>query len=271
MNTVQNILVPCDFSKPALEGLYFAVELAALTSGSITVLSVISPQQQKDEPFVTAAFTRNFEDILTKFAPPVKVRHLIRSGKFVPTITDFIAEEAVDTVVIGTRGSRGWEGAFMGSNVEKLVRASPVPVFAIKGPTHLRHVKNVVFPCDLVLSDQYGISRLKALQEALGARLHLLRIDTSGTHDPRLLAERMHEYARFHGFSKFTVNVVTAPDEKDGILHFAREIGADMIAMTTHGTTDLNHLFMASIAADVVNHAHLLTWTCVQQPVARLV
>ncbi|MCU7375739.1 universal stress protein [Paucibacter sp. O1-1] len=49
-----------------------------------------------------------------------------------------------------------------------------------------------------------------------------------------------------------------------------KEIDADMIAMTTHGSRDLGHLYTFSVAADVVNHAHLLTWTCAQQSVSQL-
>lgn len=264
---MQRILVPCDFSAPAREGLHFAAELAAATSAAIIVLSVISPQQRKDEPLVSEGLRENFENILIEMPEPVKIFHQIRYGKLVPLVMEMIAELGIGQVVIGTRGSRGWEGVFMGSNVEKIVKTSPVPVFAVKHQTHLYDVHNIVFPCDLILSDHFGMSRLKKLQTELRARLHLLHVDTSGVGNHEILSERIREFAHFHGLSKYTVNIIANPDEKEGILHFARATGADMIAMTTHGAIDLNHLYMSSIAADVVNHAYLLTWTCIQQPV----
>jgi len=62
--------------------------------------------------------------------------------------------------------------------------------------------------------------------------------------------------------SNFAVYSRNALDIKDGIIDFAREINADMIAMATHGNRGLNHLYAQSIAADVVNHANFLLWTC---------
>jgi nucleotide-binding universal stress UspA family protein len=182
-----------------------------------------------------------------------------------------ITEHAIDLVVVGTRGSRGWQGIFMGSNVEKVVRTSPVPVFAARQLTHLRDIKNIIFPCDLIHADHYGLDQLKKLQVQLGARLHLLRVDTTGHADHEMLTEEIKNYARFHGLSKYSAHVIASPDEKDGILQFAKETGADMIAMTTRGASDLNHLYNFSVAADVVNHSHLLTWTCLQQGMSQYV
>ena len=80
---------------------------------------------------------------------------------------------------MGTLGSRGWENTFIGSNVEKILRRSFVPVFAVNRESHLRNLKSIVFPCDLVLTDYYGMDQLKQLQALLNARLHLPRVDTT--------------------------------------------------------------------------------------------
>ena len=48
-------------------------------------------------------------------------------------------------------------------------------------------------------------------------------------------------------------------------LHQFREcedIGADMIALATHGRTGIMHLLSGSIAEDIVNHAKRPVWTC---------
>jgi nucleotide-binding universal stress UspA family protein len=41
----------------------------------------------------------------------------------------------------------------------------------------------------------------------------------------------------------------------DVILHFAREIPADLVVMGTHGRTGLNRVLMGSVAEQVVRHA----------------
>lgn len=265
---MQKILVPCDFSVPALLGLEFAVELAQATPSTVIVLSAVSQQLADEDPLISERFKEYFENFVVGVSEPVHIVQQIRLGRFLQTVLDVVAEESVDLIVMGTRGSRGWENTFIGSNVEKILRRSPVPVFAVNRESHLRNLKSIVFPCDFVLTDYYGMDQLKKLQALLNARLHLLRVDTALGIDKQILMQKVRNYAAFHGLNNFNVHIVKDTDEKEGILHFAKEIDADMIAMTTHGSANAAHMYRFSVSADVVNHAHVLTWTCVQQTAA---
>ncbi|WP_439585611.1 universal stress protein [Dyadobacter bucti] len=265
---MQKILVPCDFSVSARRGLEFAVEIAQATSGVVIVLSAISQQQVDENAIVSERYKAEFENFVVKISQPINIIHTIRIGRLLPAVLDLITEESVDLIVMGTRGSRGWESTFIGSNVEKILRRSPVPVFAVNQQSHLKNLRNIVFPCDLVLGNNYGTGQLKKLQALLNARLHLLRVDTTLGINKLILMQELKDYAAFHGLTNFTINIVKDTDEKDGILHFAKEINADMIAMTTHGSMDAAHMYGFSVSADVANHAHLLTWTCVQHSLA---
>jgi nucleotide-binding universal stress UspA family protein len=62
-------------------------------------------------------------------------------------------------------------------------------------------------------------------------------------------------------FKNFKIHVYNDIDEQEGTLNFANEVGADMIAMGTHGRRGLAHLFTGSIAEDVVNHVQCPMWT----------
>ena len=56
-----------------------------------------------------------------------------------------------------------------------------------------------------------------------------------------------------HELENYTVNIYNDVVEEDGIIYFARDIDADMIALSTHGRSGLMHLLSGSIAEDVVN------------------
>lgn len=43
--------------------------------------------------------------------------------------------------------------------------------------------------------------------------------------------------------------------EEEGIIHFAKNINADLIALSTHGRTGLAHVLAGSIAEDPANHS----------------
>jgi nucleotide-binding universal stress UspA family protein len=65
-----------------------------------------------------------------------------------------------------------------------------------------------------------------------------------------------------HGLENYTMEIYNESTEEDGIIYFAEDIDADMIALATHGRTGLKHLLSGSIAEDVVNHAQRPVWTC---------
>ena len=44
---------------------------------------------------------------------------------------------------------------------------------------------------------------------------------------------------------------------EDGVLNFALKMGADIIAIPTHGRKGLAHFFEGSVGEDIVNHATL--------------
>ena len=72
---------------------------------------------------------------------------------------------------------------------------------------------------------------------------------------------KIEAFVANHGFTNTQVVIYNSTSEEDGIIEYAEEINADMIAMATHGRTGFMHLLSGSIAEDVVNHAKRPVWT----------
>ncbi len=258
MSYQQKILVPCDYSELSLHAVLFAYGLASNPQSEVFVLSVISDEQQ--EASQRDLYKAEFAAVKgSGLLEGVTVRQLIQTGKLVEEVLKTIDERQITLLVVGTRGSRGWDGVFAGSYAGKLVRASPVPVFSIKQPARPQQVRDIVFPCDFGECSPAFIYAMKKMQAAFAGRLHLLRVIT-GKEDEKKLIDAMQDFARNHSLERYSLNVRADESEEKGIIRFATEIGADMIAMTTH-SRDLSHLYLTSIAANVVNHSRLVTWT----------
>jgi hypothetical protein len=73
----------------------------------------------------------------------------------------------------------------------------------------------------------------------------------------------MEEFARHYKLTQYTRNTRNDFNEPDGIINFAHEVKADMIAMGTNGRRGVAHLFMGSVAEDVVNRVDCPIWTYV--------
>jgi len=263
---MKKILVPCDFSSCCDNAVGFAIELAAKCNGEVIIITVVKLPEQisgnKDLDMAKKQAITGFAKIENTYTSPVKIRQEIIFGKTLPEILACISRERIDLVIMGTKGSRGWQQTFMGSTTEKVVRTSPVPVFSIKSNTALGSIRNIVLPSDLRHYPSEFIENVKCLRKIFHARLHLLWINKDAKVGNESLKLKLQEHAAHYDLDDITCSVRFNEDETEGIINFARETNADMIAMATHGNLDMGHLFTTSVAADVMNHTSLPTWTC---------
>ena len=184
-------------------------------------------------------------------------------GNTFGSISNRISKKKIDLVVMGTKGSSGVDELLIGSNAEKVVRNADCPVIAIKAKTNADKIKNIVFATDLGGKQEKLVKKVKAMQEAFGAKLHILRVNTPGNFEnERAIKRRMEEFTKENKLSNVTHNIYSDVLEDDGIMYFAESIKADMIAIGTHGRHGFMHILAGSIAEDLVNHAKRPVWTC---------
>jgi nucleotide-binding universal stress UspA family protein len=273
---MKKILVPCDFSKPAINAYRFALDVAQQSKGTVHLLNIIElpimhdtvlmpvlnfeQQLLKDLRENAAA---HFKKITEKYSTEgVKVIIETKFGAVSRMIQDYITDNAIDLVIMGSHGTSGLREIFLGSNAEKMVRNSPVPVLVIKdyfkGP-----IKNIVFPNTLDTENQEDlVMKVKALQNFFKAHLHIVWVNTpvNFTSD-NITKERLQQFAKRFMLKDFTVSVFNSTEEEKGILQFANIVKGDLIAMGTHGRKGIAHLVNGSLAEDVVNHNKGLVWT----------
>jgi nucleotide-binding universal stress UspA family protein len=192
----------------------------------------------------------------------IKIVFVVQFGAVSRMIQDYIIKESMDLVLMGSQGASGVRELFVGSNAEKIVRNSPVPVLVMKdyykGP-----VKSIVFPNTLETETQEDLTmKVKALQAFFKARLHIVFINTplNFTSD-KVTQDRLEAFAKRYMLKDYTINIYNQTDEEKGIVEFAKSVKGDLIAMGTHSRKGVSHLLNGSLAEDVVNHYKGLVWT----------
>ena len=278
---MKKILVPFDFSSAAQEAYKFALNIAAASSGEVMVLKVtelpviygngmpgqpyayVDPVSYLDQS--TKESGRKFEEMKHSFGKPkVPVFFSVEPGDVADTILRMIKEKEIDLVVMGTSGTTGINEFFVGSNTEKIVRISPVPVFAVHKAHPLFHIKKILFPTNFDLNQSELIGKIKALQSFFKAKLYPLYVLTPSSHfSEKEAMTNLENYAKFYSLQDYELNIQIQDDERKGILTFASGLKHAIIAMATHGHKGITHLLMGSVAEDVVNHAQEEVWTYV--------
>ena len=274
-NFMKKILVPCDFSSTAIQAFRFACEIATVSKGEVFLLNVIElpsmhnsllvPIQAYENTFlkeVKSKAHRNFEKMKEKWGKKVNVNFFVEHGSVTEGIERFVSKKRVDLVVMGTHGSSGIKEYTVGSNAEKIVRFTKVPVIAIKKAVSASSLKNIVFPTNLKAVNKDLLNSVKALQSFFKARLHILYVNVPSNFIPDHLTEnRLIEFAKQNEFKNCSIHIYNDIDEESGIINFSAKFKNKIIAMSTHGRRGINHLMNGSIAEDVVNHSDCPIWT----------
>ncbi|MBT1686470.1 universal stress protein [Dawidia soli] len=274
---MKKILVPYDFSKTAAHAYRFALDVAARAKGAtVHILHVIELPVMHDsvlmpvldfETQLLKELREKAEKQLTAMVDKhphedVKVVQHVHFGAVLKSIREYAHEQAIDLIVAGSHGASGVRELFIGSNAEKIVRFSSVPVLIVK-EYYKGAIKNIVFPNTLDTEGQDElVKRVKALQRFFHADLHIVWINTpyNFASDTETYA-RLHDFVKKYGIRNYTVHVFNHNDEEQGILEFARTVGGNLIAMGTRGRKGVAHFFNGSVAEDVVNHSSHPVWT----------
>lgn len=274
---MKKILVPCDFSPSSKSAYQYAVHLAEKSHGEVLVLHSIilpamyDPVYMGDAPLAyNASFLAEMEEnIKVKFEAmkqaagntKIPVHLKITQGNIVSALRQQHEQNQIDLVVMGTKGSSGLEEVFIGSNTEKAIRHSSVPVLAIRENNAIKPVTNILFASTLPLDQPDFMDKVKALQQFFDATLHVLLINTPlnfrKNKDAKALFER---FVAVYRLNNYVFHFQSYKHEESGILEFASESNADLIVMATHARKGIGHFLNGSITEDVVNHINFPVW-----------
>tara|TARA_Y100001972_G_scaffold128859_1_gene192215 strand:+ start:3345 stop:4193 length:849 start_codon:yes stop_codon:yes gene_type:complete len=268
---MKKILVPTDCSDLSGYALTLADKLAKQSGAEIYALRVVPTpanavfNQQGElvegEDFDVEATMAEQEQAHLKISDWIKKSGLsatpvVKAGNLTDQILHCVKREEIDLVVMGTHGLTGFRELIADSVTGHVVRQSSVPVLSLKCDRSDLEIKNIVFASSFEGKRPATISFIKTLQEAFGAKLHLLRINTPGHFKTsRQLQELMQAFVKQNELSQVEHHIYCDKDVESGILHFTEDNNMDMISIEVEPDR-LAKLFHKHISSALVHHAY---------------
>ncbi len=266
---MKRIIVPTDFSPLAENALEVAATLAKKHGADIFVLHMLELSQamissaegyyQEHTMFLLKVAEKRLQEFLDKpYLKGVKVTPVIKHFKVFGELDEVSAKHGANLVVMGSHGADGLKEIFVGSNAEKVVRNSDIPVLVIKGEMKDFNPKHFVFACDFRKDNLEAFKKARDFAAMLDLDFQPVYINTPG--DEFLSTEDAYE--RISAFLKdakagLEVEIYNDYSVEQGVLNYAGNSNADLIGIPTHGRKGLSHFFMGSIGEDIANHARI--------------
>lgn len=213
-------------------------------------------------------------------ADGVTVRPAVLEGRVVDELADHAAAVEADLIVMTTHGRSGASRLWLGSVADGLVRHTHIPILMLRasesageaaGSDALAHILVPLDGSDLA---EHILDPAVALARATGARVTLAHVVSSnaalGTRLVPVLPDdivRIREQAQAYlteiaaGLTADGMKVETKVVEGDStaatITDLANEVGADLIALATHGYGGMRRAVLGSVADKVLRSSPL--------------
>ena len=268
---MKKILVPTDFSKYSENALNVAAMIAKQENAEILVLHMLglthsglnksTSSEALEAIYHIKLAEKEFENFLDKdYLKGLVVKEKVESSISFIDLNKVVSENDIDLIVMGSHGVSGLEEAFVGSNTEKVVRTSEVPVLVIKNSMKDFKLKEVVIACDFKVESINTYRSALKLFNSFNSNIHLLYVNLpyrfTTTSQMKANATEFISLADSGDMTNLE-KVVFYNDSsvEEGIRNYCESMNADIVVIPTHGRRGLAHFFNGSVGEDLANHA----------------
>jgi len=243
------ILVPVGFSEQSLAALKQACLIAKIKKSEVIILSVIEEQSKIsglliDNPFeeIRSKVKDKLDEISelhsSKFS--VKVDSVVASGKIYEQIVDVSSMINANLIVMGTNGSpKGVIKKFIGSNAERVVRLSNIPIITIKENTSTENFDNIILPLDLGKETKEKVTFAIEYARYWNSTIRIVSVFLKdNTNEKNILIKNLNQVSNFisNAGVKCTSELIEGEKKQslgDFVINYEKKFDSDLIIIMT--------------------------------------
>lgn len=270
---MKTLIVPIDFSEYSEYALHTAAILAKKYGSDLVVLHMVdlsamhaygeettNEHTEKALYYIKLAEKRLGDFIQRDYLTGIRITPIIRHFEDFDELGEIAADNHADLIVMGSKGASGFTEFFIGSNTERVVRTSKIPVLVIKNNPLNWELRKIILAIDLSDNSIPAYKVATSFLDSLNVDLEFLyvKLPGDGFDDKVEREEAVRGFLENADGNLNRLEKVKYIDEKTpekGIVKYAQNNKADMVALITHGRTGLAHLFEGSISEDLANTA----------------
>lgn len=270
---MKKIIVPTDFSDCAFNALRTASVLARQIDAEIHLvhayekpLSGLSLQVEVDLAALRQLRSYIDEEIdrmlQSEFLVGLNVIKHVEADRKPWEILNLDPYIGMDLIVMGSHGSSGVKETFIGSNTQRFVQHSELPVLVVKESHDPREFKDILFASNFFGESDTAFEKVRDWINMFDAKVHLLKVITPANFERSEYSQTiMEDFGDKHGLENYDCHIYNDISLEKGIFSFARANKTDMLLVGTHGRKGLSHLILGSLAEQLVNHAAMPVMT----------
>jgi nucleotide-binding universal stress UspA family protein len=276
---IKNILVPVDFSEISEIAMNEAVALSKSLKAKVFLIHVvefngyyssIAPEIETNLPTlsdVKSAVEKKMENIQQEIEKcfDQKPEAYITTGFVHTEIMDYSKKNNIDLIIMGTHGASGYKEFFIGSNAQRVVTLSEIPVMTIQIKTDKSGFKNILIPIDNSLHSREKVNIALIIAALSNAKIHLIGLSASNQEQElkeiKIKLKSVEQVIHAYNLLNETADV-TGENLSDAAMKYAAEKKCDLIVINTGHESKSTGIFLGAFAQQIVNHSKIPVLSC---------
>jgi len=271
---IKKILVPIDFSETSTNALNEAIILAGTLEAELYLIHVkefllgyISvyndlPKYLPSNLEISMIIENKMEEIKNSIHKEFDIKpHIqISEGEIYSEIIAFSESEKIDLIVMGTHGISGYKELFLGSNAQRVVSFSDIPVLTLQKPCKDIDFKNILIPIDNSTHSREKVNVTLTIAKLFGSKIHLLGLlDSDDEKEKIKFTTKMDAVEKNIIASKldYVKSIEVGDNLAETTKHYATKNHCDLIAINTGHESRMTGVFLGLFAQQIVNHSRI--------------
>ena len=276
---IKKILVPVDFSETSDIALNEAITMARLLKADLFLIHVIEysgyyftvvPESQiflpsfpELEKVVQKKLDKIQANIRKEFG--IKAETYITNGEVHSEIITYSEKKKIDLIVMGTHGASGIAEVFIGSNAQRVVTLSEIPVLTIQKKKSKSGYKNILLPIDNSMHSREKLNIAMIIADTFGAKIHLVGLPDSKDKQEldkfKIKLESVEKIIEADKLS-YVTSIVQGNSLAKSAMKYAAANKCDLIVVNTGHESKITGIFLGAFAQQIVNHSKIPVLSC---------
>ena len=271
---IKKVLVPFDFSETSEIAVEEATALAKLLKADLFLIHVMDFNERyyfierETQTIITSPveFERAIEKRMDKVKESIERKSGIKTEVYTTTgtihseVISFSKKKKIDLIIMGTHGTSGYKEMFMGSNAQRVVTLSDIPVLTIQKKINKSEFKNILIPIDNSFHSREKVNIAMFIADLFGSKIHLIGLpsftDKMGLNKFKLKLESVEKIIHSNNLA-YKTTILQGENLPQAALKYASQNNCDLIVINTGHESRTTGIFLGAFAQQIVNHSSI--------------
>ncbi len=264
---MQNVLVAFDFSKNAIEALKYGIDICKEYNTQLNILHVYNlppferymsknaVEEMEEGNMLNHFRTFTETEVLNAIeaTDELSINYVLKKGSTSNQIIDVAKATKPILIIMGAHGMSGIQKMVWGSNTQKVVQKTEIPVLVIPNETSFKTINNIVFATDFNVEDFEIIDSLIRFTSVIESNLSCVHIRESYSDwDTPTINYIKDKYKDAIQQGALNIELVENSDVTDGLNEYIEANNVDVLAILKEEQNMFNRIFDKSYTKELL-------------------